>query len=70
MSTDNQGKKKVVVNDSVNQRTIHIDVRIHIIQNGEREKQNMLNHCRTEDVTADYLTKPLGRIKPKTIFEM
>jgi len=42
-------------------RTKHIDIRHHFIRNEVEDGRITLVYCRTEDMIADILTKPLPR---------
>lgn len=68
--TDNQGGIGLVSNESVNRRTKHIDVRYHYTRNAVNASEIKIEYCCTEDMAADVMTKPLGRIKMKKFSEM
>ena len=60
---DNQGAIALIENPVHHQRTKHIDIRYHFI------REQVINDCidveylQTDLMVADYLTKPVGRIK-------
>ena len=42
-------------------RTKHIDAKFHYIRELVNNGENVLQNCRTEELFADILTKPLGQ---------
>ena len=60
---DNQGSMGLAHNASVNRRTKHIDVRYHYTRKAVEDNVLTLEYCPTEQMVADMLTKPLGRVK-------
>lgn len=59
---DNQGAISLAKGSQVGQRSKHIDVRLHYIRERFSEGAISITHCKSEDMLADILTKPLGRI--------
>ncbi|CAK9797029.1 Copia protein [Anthophora quadrimaculata] len=66
---DNQSCLKLICNNKFNHRTKHIDTKYHFVK--ELQVQGIMDYqyCPTEQMTADMLTKPLGRIKLRSIAE-
>ncbi|CAK9820234.1 Copia protein [Anthophora plagiata] len=66
---DNQSCLKLICNNRFNHRTKHIDTKYHFVK--ELQVQGIMDYqyCPTEQMTADMLTKPLGRIRLKSIAE-
>ncbi|XP_046391667.1 secreted RxLR effector protein 161-like [Ischnura elegans] len=60
---DNQGCIKIASNEKFSARTKHIDVRHHFIRDLMKNNVIQLVYCRSEDMIADALTKPLPKIK-------
>ena len=60
---DNQASDRLAHNASINRRTKHIDVRYHYTRKAIEDKVVKLEYCPTEEMVADMLTKPLGRVK-------
>ena len=52
-------------NPEYHARTKHIDIKFHFIQDKIKNCEIKLEYCPSEDVIADMLTKPLGRVKYK-----
>ena len=63
MLVDNTAAKALANNSAVNRRNKHIDVRFHYTRQVVQEGSLKPEYCSTEDMVADMLTKPLGRIK-------
>jgi len=59
---DNQSTIKTANNIINNERSKHIDVRYHFIREKIENKDITLEYCPTNNMTADILTKPLGKI--------
>jgi hypothetical protein len=57
---DNQGCLKLAENDAYHSRTKHIDIRAHFLRDVIERREVELEYVRTEDMTADILTKGLG----------
>ena len=60
---DNMGSLALVKNPEFHARTKHIDVQYHHIRELAEDGVVKLEHCRTEDMAADCLTKPLTKSK-------
>ena len=60
---DNQGAIALSKNPVNRQRSKHIDVRYHFIRTTLSEGKIDLIYCPTEDMVADILTKPVGRVR-------
>lgn len=59
---DNQSTIKLARNKAHSNRTKHIDVRYHYVREVIQRGQLILKYCPTESMTADIMTKPLGKI--------
>lgn len=57
---DNLGCIHLSKNPEFHARSKHIDVKHHYIREQVQNKVLMLQHCRTEEMVADIMTKPLG----------
>ncbi|MGZ7209763.1 MAG: reverse transcriptase domain-containing protein, partial [Methanobacterium sp.] len=60
---DNTSTIKVSENNIFSKRTKHIDIRFHYIRDLVVKKKIILNHCPTDQMPADALTKGLGKSK-------
>lgn len=60
---DNQSAIRISGNESYHQRSKHIDVRYHFIRERIAAKQVLVKYQRSQDMTADILTKGLHRPK-------
>ena len=60
---DNEGCIRLALTEKINSRTKHIDVKHHLVRNMTKEGLVELEHCRTDEMIADSLTKPLPRDK-------
>lgn len=63
---DSRGALSLAKNAITSQRSKHIDVRWHFIRDHVENGNVEVKHLNTEEMTADILTKPLG--KPKINF--
>ena len=61
--TDNQGSIALAKNPIYHARTKHIDIRYHFIREKVEDGEVELSFCRTDDMTADVLTKGLSKEK-------
>jgi hypothetical protein len=59
---DNQGCLKLAETDSYHSRTKHIDIRAHFLREVIERGDVALEYVRTEDMTADVMTKGLNEI--------
>ena len=59
---DNQSTIKTATHKIHNDRSKHIDVRYHFIRECVEEEKIKIEYCPTSEMTADILTKSLGRI--------
>ena len=60
---DNMASLKLVKNNQVCGRLKHIDVAYHFIRNLQQDGQIDVSYISTDDMIADGLTKPLGKVK-------
>ena len=60
---DNQGAADTAYNHGVNDRNKHIDIQYHFVREAVECGKVSFKYCRTEDMVADILTKPLERVK-------
>ena len=60
---DNQGAIQLIKNPTHHSRTKHIDMRYHYIRDKCEDGTIMVTYLPTDTMTADVLTKPLGRPK-------
>jgi hypothetical protein len=60
---DNEGSVSLATNPLLSDRSKHIDIRHHFVRERIIKREVYLSYCPTSDMTADILTKPLGRIK-------
>ena len=63
LNTDSQGAMALAKNPVSHARSKHIDIRHHFIREAITDKSVWLQYVPTEDMTADSLTKGLGRQK-------
>ena len=63
MLADNQAAKALAYNSAVNRRNKHIDVRFHYTRQVIEDGILKPRYCSTDEMAADMLTKPLGRVK-------
>ena len=61
--SDNQGGIFLAVNPAHDRRLKHVDIRYHFIREYVESKRVNIVYISTDDMIADILTKPLGRIK-------
>ena len=59
---DNQRGIRLSKNLVFHERSKHIDIRYHFIQDMVQRGVVRLNHTRTSEQVADILTKPLGKV--------
>ena len=59
---DNQSALKVLRNPEHHSKMKHIDIKMHWIRQEIKRKQIEIHFCPTKEMTADILTKPLGRL--------
>ncbi|KAJ2918787.1 hypothetical protein MD484_g1572, partial [Candolleomyces efflorescens] len=60
---DNQGAIKLSTNPVFHARTKHIDIHFHFIRQIITSRDIRLVYCPTDEMVADTMTKPLGRVK-------
>ena len=60
---DNQSAIFIENNDSVKQRTKHIDIKYHFIREQVQNNKLEIQYCPTAEMTADILAKPLNKTK-------
>ena len=61
--TDNQGALALAKNPVHHTRSKHIDIKHHYIRETIAQGIVWLEHVSTSDMAADFLTKPLGRVR-------
>ena len=66
---DNQSGIRLSENPVFHDRSKHIDIRYHFIQDMVQRGVVRLNHIGTNEQVADILTKPLGKVKFLTFHE-
>lgn len=62
IKVDNQGAIKMAKNDACGNRTKHIDIKYHLIQDLVLDEKLTLSYCPAENMTADIFAKPLSRV--------
>lgn len=60
---DNTSSQKMAENPNPSHRTKHIDIRYHYIKDYIKKNLIQIQHCDTNEMLADIMTKPLSRIK-------
>lgn len=60
---DNQGAIALSKNPVNRQRSKHIDVKYHFIREAVNEGKIRIEHCPSEEMAADVLTKPVTRVR-------
>lgn len=60
---DNQGAIALSKNPVNRQRSKHIDVKYHFIREAVNERKICIEHCPSEEMAADILTKPVTRVR-------
>ena len=63
LKTDNQGALALAKNPVHHTRSKHIDIKHHYIRETITQGMVWLEHISTSDMAADFLTKPLGRVR-------
>ena len=66
---DNQSGIRLTENLVFHDRSKHIDIRYHFIQDMVQRGAVRLNDIGTDEQVADILTKPLGKVKFLTFYE-
>ena len=66
---DNQSGIHLSKNPVFHDRSKHIDIRYHFIQDMVQQGAIRLDHIGTDEQVADILTKPLGKVKFLTFRE-
>jgi len=67
---DNQGAIALAHNPEHHARTKHIDIQYHFVRNCVEDGTVRLEHCPTEDMVADSLTKALGPERHRKLAKM
>lgn len=60
---DNQGSIDLANNPIYHAKTKHIEIRHHFLREKIKEKKVNFEHVRTEEMVADFLTKPVNANK-------
>ena len=63
MVSDNQGAIFLAINPAHDRRLKHVDIRYHFVREYVAEKRVNIVYISTDEMLADILTKPLGRVK-------
>ncbi|XP_046145531.1 secreted RxLR effector protein 161-like [Osmia bicornis bicornis] len=66
---DNQSCLNLVYNNKFSNRTKHIDTKFHFMKDLKEQGIVDYRYCPTDQMPADMLTKPLGRVKLKYMSE-
>ena len=66
---DNQSCLKLVENGKFSSRSKHIDIKYHFIRDIKKKDIMDYKYCPTNEMIADMLTKPLGKVKLKDLAE-
>ncbi|XP_051163516.1 uncharacterized protein LOC127282958 [Leptopilina boulardi] len=66
---DNQSCLKFLSNKKFSHRTKHIDTKFHFVKQLKENRTLNFEYCPTDRMLADMLTKPLSRIKLRTLAE-
>jgi hypothetical protein len=66
---DNQGCIAISSNNRTDSRTKHIDVKYHFVRDMIQAKEIAVKYISTENMLADFLTKPSALSKFKFCFE-
>ena len=61
--SDNEGAISLSRNDVANERTKHIEVIFHFVKDHVAKGSVVLKYIKTEEMTADIMTKALGSVK-------
>jgi hypothetical protein len=61
--SDNQGALALTKNPTFHARTKHIDIRHHFLREKYEANEIKIDHCGTDDMIADVLTKALPKEK-------
>ena len=62
LASDNDGTIAFSPNQTINRRNKHIDIAYHLVRDAIRREILSLEPFPTSKMTADILTKPLGRV--------
>ena len=61
---DNQSLK-LICNNKFSNRTVHIDTKFHYTKDMQNQEIINYEYCSTDQMVADILTEPLGKVKLK-----
>jgi hypothetical protein len=67
--SDSQGSIALVKNPEYHSRTKHIDIRHHFVREHVFSGETIFEFVRTENMIADVLTKPLGKVKHQLMIQ-
>ena len=67
--SDSQGSIALVKNPEYHSRTKHIDIRHHFVREHVFSGETIFKFVGTENMIADVLTKPLGKIKHQLMIQ-
>ena len=62
VACDNAGTLAYAQNEKINRRNKHVDIAYHFVRDAIKRRMVALYHCASTEMTADILTKPLGRV--------
>ena len=60
---DNRGAIQLSKNAKFHNRTKHIDISVHFVQEKVNDQVINVDNCQTEDMMADIMTKPVSKVK-------
>lgn len=66
---DNQSSIKLAESEAYRPRTKHIDIRFHHTREKIDDGSILIKFCRTQEMTADSLTKPVNKEKTQSCAE-
>lgn len=69
INEDNQSCIKLLKQDGGTKRSKHVDTKYHFVRDLTEEKKINVVYCSSENMLADVLTKPLGRVRLEALRE-